>query len=343
MKYLDRFFEPDHWQQDTFTNAAGKKIRYGFAEPVGEKKGTVILTTGYADFIDSYHETIHDYLDRGYAVYAMDWAGQGGSDKNYSDDQKAQVITDHIRDLHQFRHTIAKVDAQKPVILSTHSLGGQVSMHYLKEHEKDFDYAVLAAPLVDFSIKGMARGILKAVFQSAVGLGLGDLIIRDGRKGITKQLTEERKRLKRQDPVRMDLHKTFFLMNRQLRAEDPTIGLINSLFEYTAKLNEEVVLSSIKTPVLFGLAGEDNIVDNDAIRKAANFMPNAKLVEIKGATHSLWHERQSYRQEWWRAVDGFLDEQLKKFVPKDPSNDNGGKDNKIAAAPKNKPEGPRIA
>lgn len=313
MRYLDRFFQPDNWEEDVFTSKQGKKIRYGHAEPEGEVKGAVVITTGYADFIESYHETIHDYLDRGYSVWIMDWAGQGGSDKKRDDTVKAQVLDDHVRDLHQFRHDIVKPEKGKPVFASTHSMGGQIVLQYLSQYKEDFDFAVLAAPLVDFHLKGVARGLLQAAFRSAVNLGLGDQSIKGGRRGITKQVLAERKRLRAEDPVRMDLHRILCLMNKQLRAEDPTFGLIDSLFESTAKMNEKKVLSDIKTPVLFGIAGKDDIVDNAAIHRAVSHMPNARSAVVENATHDMWHERQNQRLDWWKNIDVFLKEQHQRL------------------------------
>lgn len=347
MRYLERFFQPENWEEDFFTSRHGKKIRYGHAEPAGEKKGTVIMTTGYADFIESYHETIHEYLDRGYAVWIMDWAGQGGSEKKRDDSVKAQTIDDHVEDLRQFRHQVVQgANDGKPVFMSTHSMGGQIGLQYLMKHEKDFDFAVLAAPLVDFSLSGAARTMLQAAFKSAVNLGLGDQSLTGGRKGVTRQILAERKRMRKEDPVRMDLHRTFFMMNQQLRAEDPTFGLIDSLFDATERLNHEKALKNIATHILFGVAGKDDLVDNNATLRAARLIPNAKVAKIDEATHDMWQERQKYRLEWWVHIDAFLTLQHQRLAPKnnapDAAND-GGKDDirppASAAAPQ-KTKGP---
>ena len=133
MKHLERFFQPDGWQEGSFTNRQGKKIRTGHATPKGACKGTVVITTGYADFTEAYFETIHNYLDRGYAVWMMDWAGHGGSEKirkgQQTDQKKVAILDDHIADLEQFRKTVVEPAAGKPVFLSTHSMGGQVALN----------------------------------------------------------------------------------------------------------------------------------------------------------------------------------------------------------------------
>ncbi len=345
MKYLDRFFEPKGWEENSFTNADGRNIRFGHAKPEGESRGTVVITTGYADFIEPYFETIHEYLERGYEVWMMDWAGHGGSDKQKSAAEKTHLIEDHVRDLHQFRHDIVKTAEKKPVFMSTHSMGAQIGLQYMAAHKDDFDFAVLAAPLIDFRVKGFARALLKTAFSSAVGLGMGNKQIKGGRKGITRSMVDQRRKLRKDDPVRMDLHRTFMMLNRKLRAEDPTIGMIDSLFESTVRMNEEGILKSIHTPVLIGEAGDDDIVDGDSIRRAARLLPAAKHVCIAGAVHGLWQERQKQRLEWWGHVDSFLQEQQSRFErrPRGPGSD----DPPPSAVPPAsvlppRPEGPRV-
>lgn len=337
MKYFDQFFQPAGWEEKTFTAADGKKIRYGHAEPAGDKKGTVLITTGYADYIESYYETIHDYMQRGYAVWIMDWAGQGGSDKKRTAADKAMSIEDHVRHFHQFRHQVVEIDAQskaekKPVILSTHSMGGQIGLNYLHFYPNDIDMAIMAAPLVDFGLRGAARATLRAIFKSAMGLGMANQSLKGGREGVQRQSTAGRKKLREGEPVRIDLHRTFMLMNRQLGAEDPTVTFIDSLFESTARMNEEVVLRNIKTPILFAVAGRDHVVNNEAIKRAAGFVPDAKLVEIAGATHGLWLEKDEYLKEWWGHIDGFLAAQHARLdaARKPPASNNN-----------NPPKGPR--
>jgi lysophospholipase len=311
MASLNRFFEPDGWQEDSFTSTTGKKIRYGHAEPAGEKKGTVVITTGYADFREAYHETIHEYLDRGYAVWMMDWAGHGGSEKNAAPPKKGQTVEDHIEDLRKFRQEIVQFDKSQPLFLSTHSMGGQVALRYLEQHQSDFNFAILATPLVEMRPMGTGKDLMKQAFAAAVEGGLANQRIKDGRRALTRQLTAERKDMREKNPVRMGLHKAFMLLNDKLKAEDPTIGYVDSLFKSTEKTSSENFLRSIKTPVLFGIGGADDVIDNESVRRAGRLVPNAKTVEIDGGLHALWIDRDTQRRAWWKEIDGFIADRIK--------------------------------
>lgn len=302
MKYFDRFFQPAGWQEQTFTAQDGAVIRYGCVPAQGAAKGTVILTTGYGDSLDAYYETMQDFSARGYDVWIMDWAGQGGS-KGRKD--SAVSLDDHAAHLRHFRQNIV-TPATGPIILASHSMGGQVALNYLQAWPQDFDGAILAAPLVAFGLSPMAQTVLHHVFKTAVNMGLRDAAIGQGRADIQRQSADTRKKLRQDRPVRVDLHRTFFMLARPLGAEDPTVGLIDSLFKSTLRMNSDVVLRGIAAPVLLGVAGMDHIVNNDAIRRAAAQMPQGRLVELPESGHNIWQETSSVTARWWQAVDGFL-------------------------------------
>lgn len=310
MKHLERFFQPDGWQEGSFTNRQGKKIRTGHATPQGACKGTVVITTGYADFTEAYFETIHNYLDRGYAVWMMDWAGHGGSEKvaagKQTADKKVAILDDHIADLAQFRKTVVKADTDKPVFLSTHSMGGQVALRYLDQNPGDFDGAVLATPFVDIHMSGVKRSVMQRAFEAAVALGFGDKVLQNGRKRAIHKIVEARRTRKAQNPIRMRLHKTLMWLPKNLKAEEPTVAYLESMYRSATYLNKPGVLENIQTPVLFGIGGKDDMVDNDAVRRAAKNMPQAKLCEINEASHAFWLERDDLLKTWWQAVDGFM-------------------------------------
>lgn len=310
MKYFDHFFQPQGWQEKTFTAKDGADLRYGIAQPKGNQKGVVVITTGYGDSIEHYFDTVQDYLDRSYAVVIMDWAGQGGSIKRGGSPaaNRAFGIADHVAHLHELRQTVvAPIAGDQPVILSTHSLGGQVALNHLQQHPQDFDATIMAAPLIDFGLSPQMRAAIRTIFKYAVMAGLRDMSFAGGRASIQKQAINARKKIKKDEPVRIDLHRTFFMLAKPIGAEDPSVGLIESLFESTARMNDETALRNINTPLLIGLAGRDHIVNNDSIRRAAQLLPQARLVDMPDATHGIWSEPPHITKSWWAEVDAFLD------------------------------------
>jgi len=55
------------------------------------KRGTVLILSGRAEFIDKYQETIKELDARGFDTIGLDWQGQGKSDRVLSDPNKGYV------------------------------------------------------------------------------------------------------------------------------------------------------------------------------------------------------------------------------------------------------------
>ena len=296
----DKFKQPEGFAFGSFANADGKKIRYGHVAADGAAKGTVVMTTGYADFIESYFETIADWKKRGFDVYIMDWIEQGGSERNAK-----QGPAENARDLHQFRQEIIGFKKNGPVILSTHSIGSHFGLLCLKDHPGDFACAVMAAPLVDFQMSQRKRRMINLVLDFSRAAGLGNLKIKTGRKMVTKRIARERKK-GREKSARLDGPRLHIEFNSALRVGNPTFHQLGMFFESTAKINGADFLQAIKIPVLMGLAGSDTVADLGAIARSAAFIPLARAVVLEMSSHNVWLEQDSVRERWWESIDIFI-------------------------------------
>ena len=60
----------------------GMRLRVGHRLPARHPaRGTAVILTGRAEFIEKYEETVADLAAAGFAVAIFDWRGQGGSDR----------------------------------------------------------------------------------------------------------------------------------------------------------------------------------------------------------------------------------------------------------------------
>src|SRR5262249_16852424 len=120
---------------------------YGFVRSP-DCKGTIVLVPGFNDTGETYFETIREFVAHGFTVWQMDWRGQGGSQRYFSEQDKCHSLgTEHDeRDLAQFITLVLKENPRRPLILIGHSFGGLVSLRYLHDHSDVVDRAVLATP-----------------------------------------------------------------------------------------------------------------------------------------------------------------------------------------------------
>ena len=111
--------------------------------PVPERvRGTALVLTGRAEFIEKYTETAEALTARGFRVVALDWRNQGLSDRPLPNRQIHHLtdfatLVDDLDEVH--RQVVAPVAAETggPVILLAHSMGGLVATLALARHVPD--------------------------------------------------------------------------------------------------------------------------------------------------------------------------------------------------------------
>ena len=108
------------------TCSDGVRIRVGFWRPEAAAHGTVLLFPGRTEYIEKYGPAAADLAERGFAMLAIDWRGQGVADRVTDDPQVGHVahFPDYQRDVAAALETAVQLDLPRPFHLLAHSMGG---------------------------------------------------------------------------------------------------------------------------------------------------------------------------------------------------------------------------
>ena len=314
---------PKGWESGSFSNDEGRNIYYLKAAPLGPKAGTVVFTTGYGDSINFHYDAIHNWQTRGYEVYAMDWINQGLSDRenpNHINDSNDRLLTRHAQDLEKFVNDVVPKDTTRPLLLSSHSMGGHIAMIYMKNNPNKFDGAVLAAPMLDLNTSFLPRPILKAIATTLTALGLGNIPIPDWRPLLTRiKETSQNLRDLVKTPEELSLSRA---SQEQVRAlfkpieiDLPNWKFIRRAYPSLDDMRSEDYFDDIKTPVLFVAAGKDELVSNDAIRFAAQQLPRGHLFELPDSAHGIWNDSDRNHTLLWNRIESFAETDIRNPAP----------------------------
>ncbi len=274
--------------------------------PVENAKGTILLLTGWSEFIEKYMEVISDLNKRGFNVAMMDWRGQGLSSRMLPAlPEKGHILSfgTHIGDLRfVIEHFLQTEFPAGPYYLMAHSMGGCVSLLHLAEGEDLFEKAVLCSPMTRIIANPIQRGLTNAYSKLTITLGLErkpvPFIKEYSREFEGNVLTHDRKR----HTMYLRLMET--APNAALHG--PTYGWVNAALNATKRLNSAHELDSIKIPVRIIYAGADQTVDGGNTRRLAAVYDQLDPVRIEGAYHELLMEADQYREQFWNAFDEFI-------------------------------------
>lgn len=317
------------------------KLRFAHWPALGsERRGTVTILQGRAEFIEKYFEVVSELRERGFAVVTFDWRGQGRSDR-----QTRSPVRGHISNFRKYRTDLRAV--LKNISLATypgphfalaHSTGGLVLLSDALRLRTMLDRAVITAPLLgippgarDLGLLGPLRKLLRILTLGLMGkpklkaarpatsrvvdtigfplaricswLMLGRLYVPGGNGKITLPFKENRQT---SDKVRYDRFTKVLETHSELGIGSPTMGWLHAAAVTMAALRKRSAGPSIKLPCLILAAGKDRIVSTPAIEEFVSRTKTAAYIEIPGAEHELLMEADIYRDQVWAAFDAFV-------------------------------------
>src|SRR5262249_53177429 len=161
--------------------ADGVKLRYARWNPTGPRRGTVCLFGGRTEMIEKYFEVVRELRVRGLAVAALDWRGQGGSDRLLSDPRKGYVrsFDDYQMDLEVFMREIVLPDCPAPIFGLAHSMGAAILLEAVRFGRRWFDRLVLSSPMIEL-VGRAGRPMVRAIARVGSLFGFGRSYILGG-------------------------------------------------------------------------------------------------------------------------------------------------------------------
>jgi lysophospholipase len=277
-----------------------------FPSPSGSRRGTVFVFQGRTEFIEKYGEVFARLQQRGFAVTALDWRGQGGSERLLRNPRKGHVddFDDYLLDMDALIAEARRREMPEPFGLLSHSMGSAIALMRLAHGDAPFTRAVMSSPMV--RLPGLAGSLFaRVIARMLASIGLSGMYVPAGgaKSALEKPFPG--------NPLTSDA-KRFADCGKWLEAEpmlalgDPTIGWVDAAFEAMTDFSEANFGHASRTPVLMLVAGTDAIVDHHASSALARRMRGASAISIRQAQHEILIETDAIQAEFWAAFDAFM-------------------------------------
>lgn len=269
-------------------------------------KGTVCILQGRAEFIEKYFEVVSELLERGFAVVAFDWRGQGLSGRQVKNPRKGHVrrFSEFRRDLEAIRDRILVPYMPAPHFTLAHSMGGAIALSAAYEGWLPFRRLVTTTPMIALCLIKYTRAaaVLARILRL---LGCGKAFVPGG--GETSISTLPFKgNLLTSDPVRYarNAHATSAIGAGAIGA--PTVAWLDSAFRFMKRFTDPRYAMKIRLPTLIVAAGADPICATPATERFASRLKAGHAIVIPGARHEILMERDAIREQFWVAFDAFI-------------------------------------
>lgn len=286
----------EHWLE----GRGGVKVRVLTAPSTrGDARGSIIVAPGRTEFIEKYFEVIRELQARGFAVFCIDWRGQGLSGREVENSLKGHFATfdDPVNDLSTALKLLSD-RLPRPHIGLAHSMGGAIVLRALMTRRIELDAAVFSAPM--FGIAGLSD-VAKKYARFMVSLGAGGSFA----PGVEKRWKREnfKKNPVTHDKARHDRCQGLIAEEPRLALAGPTIGWVVAASDATEAFVAPGAFAHVRIPVLIATAGDEQLVDNAAQDLVAHALPDVRHITIEGAKHEILMETDPIRAQFWGAFD----------------------------------------
>lgn len=275
-----------------------------------DPRGTVLILPGRTEHAEKYASTAAYLRQNGYAAAAIDWRGQGHSDRLIPDRRRGHVgrFADYQLDLAAYFQAAKDAGLPGPYVMLAHSMGGCIGLRGLM-NGLAFDAACFTAPMWGIHMRN-GRGLYsKAAAAAASWIGLRKSYAPRPGSGphcYLETATFEGNLLT-SDAEEWGLMQEDLRRSPEVAIAGPTIGWVHEALRECAALSR---LPSPAIPCLTGYGTEERIVSIAPIDARMAQWRGGKTLRIEGARHELLMETPALRRPFLGAMLSHFEDSL---------------------------------
>ncbi|WP_298842566.1 alpha/beta fold hydrolase [uncultured Roseobacter sp.] len=265
----------------------GRRIRVGHW-PLSSARGTVLIFPGRTEFIEKYGQVASAFADRGLASAAIDWRGQGLSDRLLDDPLIGHVesFTDYQKDVAALIRVVRQLGLPRPLYLLAHSMGGAIGLRAAMEG-LGVRAVTFSGPMWGIYMKPHIRPFAKALGHVMPAIGQGHRLP-PGTKTEHHVLVDGfDNNLLTRDPDQFEIMRQQLVAHPELALGGPSYVWLREALHETSHLAGR---PSPGIPCLTFVGSNERIVDVPAIHNRMAAWPRGETETVDPGEHEVLME-----------------------------------------------------
>ena len=274
-------------------------------------KGNIVISHGYTESLEKYHEIIYYFLKNGYNVFGIEHRGHGRSgtlgiaDKTQID---VKNFDQYVTDFKSFMDEIVIPNKEnKKIFLFAHSMGGAIGTKFLEDHPDYFDDAILNAPMLEVNTGNIPKFLAEIIVNFEVAIGNGGAYVL-GKKPYTPEYNKDK--IGTTSLNRYEYIHDIVADNENLQRGGASYNWTKQAFTTTEEIVKEENASKVEITVLIFQAGHDTYVKAEGQNKFAKAAKDCKIIKLDNSRHEIYLERDEIQKPYLEEVFEFYDAQL---------------------------------
>ncbi len=272
-----------------------------------DARAHVIFNSGRTEFLEKLALPVAELLGLGLSVIAVDWRGQGLSDRLIEPDLKGHIgdFSEYQIDLDTLLASDLARDLPGPRVFFAHSMGGAITARALSRLDQlgPVQATVMCAPMFGIAMNRVMRAFAWATIRVSQTFGLQERWPPMGDPATPYVMSGF------DDNVLTGDREVWDWMS-DVTASHPAIGLGMPTLGWFAAAEAECKRLRRATPpghpVLCLLGSNERVVEVSAIHHGAQAL-GAEMAKFQGGEHELFLETGDIRNTVWDRIERFLE------------------------------------
>jgi lysophospholipase len=284
---------------------AGDGVRLRIAVWPQGSRGTVLILPGRTECVEKYGRAAGDLAQRGYACVAVDWRGQGLSDRLAAMPMLGHVarFRDYQRDLGAVRAALATLNLPQPLFLLAHSMGGTIALRALIDGFP-VQAAAFTAPMWGIRIAPTLRPLAWAIATGARAAGRGLSLAPGTNLTCYLAVAPFEGNLLTTDARMYGWMQSHVVSHPELGLGGPTLHWLHEALLECRRLR---AAPSPRVPAVVFLGSEEKIVTVEDIRRRMGRWPGGTLELVPKAEHEVLMETPAIRARAFDRIAALFD------------------------------------
>ena len=285
--YTDISHGPEGGAAYWVTAGDGKRIRVGHW-PLESAEGTVLIFPGRTEFIEKYGQIAAAFAERGLASVAIDWRGQGLSDRMLDDPLVGHVdsFVDYQKDVAALMRVVRQLGLPRPLYLLAHSMGGAIGLRAVMEG-LGVQAVTFSGPMWGIFFKPHIRPFAHVLGHAMPVIGRGHLLPPGSSPRAHVLTTDPETNLLTRDAEQFEIMRQQLKAHPEMELGGPSYVWLREALRETRHLQGR---PSPGLPCLTLLGSNEGIVDVPAIQQRRDAWPRGELQIVDPGEHEVLME-----------------------------------------------------
>ena len=287
-------------------DAVRLRITHWPAAFTSSRAGTICLFPGRGEPVEKYGRMAHSLSEANFDIVAIDWRGQGLSDRLSIDPMAGHVghFDDYQKDVAALLSFIKTQDLPRPLYMLAHSMGGAIGLRYLMDARlQSFKAAAFSAPMWGLRLSKNTEMLAHLLGQGAALIGKSDMNVpRTGKSCYLTDKSFEENELT-SCPKMWDYMKQQMQAHPELAIGGPSFGWVDAALVECRAL---ATRPSPTIPAYCAYGSDETVVSTQAIAARMDQWATGKTTLYDGARHEIMMEADPTQERFAQEVITFF-------------------------------------